>query len=368
MSKIRILLPGEQIPYIPALTGIQIFFKGGNMISNFSFSDTECNLLVLNFASNLINHLPNQEMMIDEALETITDFSNSQRSALFIYEEKTDLLQLEAFFQDGHVFRKPASLRMKGTGFEKVFNNGCYSMPEKRPEACKSVLPSIWGECPGQCVFLPVVTTKNRKIGIVVLCMHRNQELSFESIQYLRQFMTVLAIAMENSRLYELAVVDGLTGLFVRRYYDLRIREELAKLKRLGRGSLAIILMDIDNFKLVNDIHGHQEGDRLLVKFAGLLKKSVRQNIDVACRYGGEEFILLMPGTSLYQAVETAQRLQDICAAHDYGIKRPEISFSAGVAASMPPDLLSPEDLLKKADARLYRAKQSGRNRVVWQD
>jgi two-component system, cell cycle response regulator len=324
--------------------------------------------MVLNFASNLISHISNQKLMVEFALETIADFSKADRTALFSYNEETDILCLEGVFVDGRVLRHPASLSLKGSSLEDVFDGDCCIKYENHQRLFRDVFRPIWGECTGKCFFMPAVSTKNRRMGVVVFYLDKAREIAFENVQYLRQFVTVLAIAMENSRLFDLAVIDGLTELYVRRYYDLRIVEELAKLKRGGKGSLGLVLIDVDNFKSVNDDFGHQVGDRLLAEFARIIRKNIRQNVDIPCRYGGEEFVILMPGASHSQAAESVYRLKKICTSHDFGIKDRIFSFSAGVAACSAPDVPPPESLLKQADIRLYQAKSSGKNQIVWKD
>ncbi|HDR14007.1 MAG TPA: hypothetical protein ENN79_00690, partial [Desulfobacteraceae bacterium] len=188
------------------------------MITNFSFSETECNLMVLNFASNLISHISNQELMVEFALETIADFSKAERTALFSYNDKTDMFNLEGVFNEGRFLRQPASLSLKGCCLEELFEGTSCIKSERYQSSCQAVFRPIWGECPGNCFLMPVVSTKNRCMGVVIFYLGIDREMPFENMQYLRQFVTVLAIAMENSRLFDLAVLDGLTKLFARRY------------------------------------------------------------------------------------------------------------------------------------------------------
>jgi two-component system, cell cycle response regulator len=164
----------------------------------------------------------------------------------------------------------------------------------------------------------------------------------------------------------EMAITDGLTSLYNRRYME----SHLATLveQAAGRGKpLTLLVLDIDYFKAINDTHGHDAGDDVLREFATRVKKSIR-GIDLACRYGGEEFVIVMPETDQAVAALVAERIRRRIAgepfAIDSGAKAINVTLSIGLAA-----LASNEDtgasILKRADQALYRAKRDGRNRVV---
>ena len=118
-------------------------------------------------------------------------------------------------------------------------------------------------------------------------------------------------MALENARLYELATVDGLTGLYVRRYFDSRLKEELERSRRFDT-SFSVVLLDIDDFKKLNDTHGHVVGDRVLREVAQAVRSSMR-GVDIAARYGGEEFAFILPRTAIVDAHAAAERIrQDV--------------------------------------------------------
>ncbi len=340
------------------------------MTADFSYTETECNLLVLNYASILLNQSHNHKQLVEVALESIVDFSKADSAALFFFDENTGQLRMKGLFADERIkhIRNSEAPLLDDADLKVVFSSSYFTGSDYFPDACRKIMEPWWGQCQEGCLCIPIVNIKNKKHGAVFLRYEDKRQVGFEHFQYLRQFMTVLAIAVDNYRLFEMAVVDGLTGLFVRRYYDLRIKEELARLKRLKHGCLVVTLIDMDNFKKINDTFGHPEGDRVLREFAGILQGCIRRDIDIACRYGGEEFIVLMPETSMSQALHAAHRLQNACAEHDFKIQNHKVSFSAGLASCHAPGLLSPEEILKTADSRLYQAKQSGRNKVVWND
>jgi two-component system cell cycle response regulator len=163
-----------------------------------------------------------------------------------------------------------------------------------------------------------------------------------------------------------MAVTDGLTGLHNRRYMESHL-VTLAEQAAMRGKPLALMMLDIDYFKSINDGYGHDAGDDVLREFAVRVRKSIR-GIDLACRYGGEEFVIVMPETDLKVAGIVAERLRRSIAGEPFavhsGAKRIEVTISIGL--SMLERKGEPvANVLKRADLALYRAKHDGRNRVV---
>ncbi|MCF6303416.1 MAG: diguanylate cyclase, partial [Devosiaceae bacterium] len=163
-----------------------------------------------------------------------------------------------------------------------------------------------------------------------------------------------------------MAVIDGLTGLYNRRYFERHSALMLEKAVEQGR-DLALIMLDIDHFKPVNDTYGHSAGDEVLKEFALRVQRSIR-GVDLACRYGGEEFVVLMPDAGQAQAQNIAERIRRSISDTSFDISNQtsiDITVSLGVALN---NRLgdTPEALLKRADMALYRAKNEGRDRVVF--
>jgi diguanylate cyclase (GGDEF)-like protein len=182
-----------------------------------------------------------------------------------------------------------------------------------------------------------------------------------------------IAGALQNAHLYELAMVDGLTGLFVRRYFDARIEEEIERSKRYGT-AFSVVMMDVDDFKMLNDTHGHLIGDRVLRGIAHVVKAQMR-GVDTAARYGGEEIAVILPRTELVNAYNVGERLRAAIAelrittdAEPSEVLRVTASF--GIAAYPESTASDGEDLVRRADSALYRAKRTGKNRVelFWSD
>jgi diguanylate cyclase (GGDEF)-like protein len=172
-------------------------------------------------------------------------------------------------------------------------------------------------------------------------------------------------VAAQSQELERLAKLDGLTGLYNRRYLDEALEREFARAKRY-RKPLTVAMMDIDNFKQVNDAISHHAGDEVLKIVAGILKANCR-TVDLVARYGGEEFVMAFPETAVPQAAAVCERIRG--AVEQFFWTRISKELQVTISIGLCDDLSLPhhEKLLSAADARMYRAKELGRNRVVWQ-
>jgi len=164
----------------------------------------------------------------------------------------------------------------------------------------------------------------------------------------------------------EMAITDGLTGLYNRRYMETHLSALVEQAASRGKPLTALVL-DIDFFKSINDSYGHDAGDDVLREFATRVRKSIR-GIDLACRFGGEEFVIVMPETDMGVATIVAERLRRRIASEAFSIQQGsssiEVTISIGIAALDAADA-NAGNILKRADQALYRAKRDGRNRVV---
>lgn len=166
-------------------------------------------------------------------------------------------------------------------------------------------------------------------------------------------------LAFKNQLLESLTFTDTLTGLFNRRKFDEVFSQECERARRT-QSPLTVIVADIDKFKSVNDTHGHQVGDQLLVEIAGILQQGVRK-MDTVARWGGEEFVILCPATNLTGARAVAENIRTVIESYDF----PAVGCKTccfGVAEYRPDEM--PEAVIKRADEALYRAKNGGRNQV----
>lgn len=161
-----------------------------------------------------------------------------------------------------------------------------------------------------------------------------------------------------------LTITDSLTGCYNRRYLDERLREEVLRSQRFGH-ALSVIVLDIDHFKQVNDRYGHPAGDAVLKGVAKILQAEMRARIDWVARLGGEEFVALLPDTQLDEAAVVAERLRGLIAGSAFRSNGDEIRVTASFGVATRVDDDSPELLLARADANLYRAKAARRNIVI---
>lgn len=235
----------------------------------------------------------------------------------------------------------------------------CTLFPDKHPEMIGSaaMAPLV---LQGQIVGSLNQASRNPK--------HFQEGKATDLLQHLA---AVTAMCIDNGVSHEKLKQDGLTDPLTqianRRFFERRLQEEVDRVKR-SRNELACIIVDVDHFKKINDVYGHVTGDVVLQRVAAELGKDLRSS-DVLARYGGEEFVLLLPGTSLAEATEIAERLRnalELLEFDDLGYDSLKVSATLGLAmvgkGADPKELST---LFERADSALYKGKQSGRNQVV---
>ena len=218
--------------------------------------------------------------------------------------------------------------------------------------------------------------TEDKIIGILV-AKSTNKPITTRDEDYLEQLSAQIAITIHRANMYaeilKHATLDALTGFYNRQQLEERIKQEVANAKR-QKAPLCGIMTDIDFFKSINDTYGHAVGDLVLKQIAKVIRGQLRE-YDIAGRYGGEEFSILLPFTKIDEAQKVAERLRETIENKKIDISKvnPEseekiisVTISLGIYEIKPSD--EDEDLLKKADKALYKAKNTGRNKVVVQD
>ena len=175
------------------------------------------------------------------------------------------------------------------------------------------------------------------------------------------------AVALENARLHRIverqALADGLTGLANRRHGENVLEAELARADRFG-GPLTLVVADLDDFKVVNDRFGHLTGDCVLRDFGAVLRSTIR-DVDLACRWGGEEFVLVLPGTDAEGGVNLAERIREHLRDHaTLALDGAPVHFTASFGVASAAAGTTAQELLAGADAALYEAKRAGKDRV----
>ncbi|MEW6280906.1 MAG: GGDEF domain-containing protein [Candidatus Eremiobacterota bacterium] len=202
---------------------------------------------------------------------------------------------------------------------------------------------------------------RDRWLGVLAL---GGRALSPPDFEFLALLTRLAASFVSNLQHQTMALVDYTTGLHSGRYFSRRVDQELKRATRYGH-CFSLVVMDLDDFKAVNDTYGHQMGDRVLRDVAGTLTSCCRRDVDVVARYGGEEFVFLLPHTPLEGARCMAERVLKRLATEPVSMGA-SVTMSAGVA-SFPEDGSDYAGLFAVADARLYAAKRAGKNQVAVQ-
>ena len=214
-------------------------------------------------------------------------------------------------------------------------------------------------------IIIPLIFDKKLIGGI---CFYARQDIDYSSFRYfdimISELLAIFKLKYQYSEKDFMSVLDGLTGLYNRRQFEIGLEQEYNRTRR-HPSDFSLAIMDIDFFKKVNDTYGHQYGDYVLKTVADLLKQSFRKT-DLLYRYGGEEMVVIMPETNIEGAVIPVQRLRRMVEEYDFeynGVKA-KVTISIGLTMNYQ-DFNSSADLLKSADEALYKAKESGRNRVI---
>ena len=326
------------------------------------------NLSLLYNIGKAINYISDLKKLLQYILSQAIEITSAEKGSIMLYDMETDRLNIRVLAGLADVSYQ-----------DKVNNN------EVR---CRSFRP---GEGIAGRVFLtarPIVVNNiqadelfvgsetsfarsiacipmavyNEPIGVINVTNKRQAEgFTQEDVNMLKAVADQAAVAVNKAQLWDMAVTDSLTGLYVRRYFMMKLQEEIHRAERYNK-VLSVIMADLDHFKSVNDTYGHSAGDRVLQAVGQYMRKNIR-DVDILARYGGEEFVFLLPDADKEAAVCLSERLRR--GLEDLRVDDlPAPSLSLGVA-SYPADTVRLEDLIQQADAALYAAKQTGRNRTV---
>lgn len=213
-------------------------------------------------------------------------------------------------------------------------------------------------------VSVPLVTERET-VGVLNLVNRRDGPFDPSDHDLLETLARTVSVALAKVILNEVAITDGLTGLYVKRYFNARLDEEGKRAKRYAH-PLALVLCDLDHFKALNDTYGHQAGDEVLKRFAERLRDRARLDTDIPARVGGEEFALLLPMNGPEGARTLAERVRASVADAPFEVAGVSLSMTVSIGiAAIPDHAATPEELVRRADLALYEAKRAGRNRVV---
>lgn len=208
----------------------------------------------------------------------------------------------------------------------------------------------------------------NSVIGVVLLEAKENQEISDRDLNILSMLASIVAISIENAKLFDRATVDGLTGLYVRKYFDLRLTEELARVRRYG-GSMAVLISTIDQFEEISQARGNGFGDKLLKEIGRVFRGEIKRRVDVTCRYGDKYFAAILANVNQSGALIVSERLRDRVSKHlipGLNDLKKSLSISSGLTIVSEPELVERE-IIQRADEMLFKAQSSGRGQIeIW--
>ncbi len=215
------------------------------------------------------------------------------------------------------------------------------------------------------CIIVPLIC-QDRVVGVLNLADKIDGNYSRGDVALIELFSQLIGASIGNMKLFERiqhqAATDGLTGLANHRTFYEILEKELWRSRRYG-GPISLIMVDIDNLKKINDTCGHRAGDRVIREISRRLKACIRQ-IDTAARYGGDEFAVILPNTSLADATVAAERMVDSVSTAPINWKRQQIALSISVGLGQYDSESSPEEITSRSDQALYTAKQAGKNTV----
>lgn len=323
--------------------------------------------VLVNFGFNRLAHLAHAMKRRARELEALNRAAHALGASLEA-EPLVQALLRECASAMPHVTRFEAIVR-RGAGHERFVLRPGHE-PETQPvdQAARALLKlrgPVVEPLPGGGTRLAVpLLMYGETIGALAAECLEAFTFGPDEVRLLDAIAGQAATAVENARLYGLANIDGLTGLYCRRYFDQRIAEEIERARRFG-SSFALIMLDLDDFKKLNDTLGHVAGDRALREVSAIAASQLR-GVDLAARFGGEELAFLLPRTSLADAHAVAERIRDAVSSYSLvdGGHAWKVTASLGVAAWAESGADEPSTLLRRADAALYRAKALGKDRV----
>ncbi len=317
----------------------------------------------LQHVSQVINTTLDIKELLKDVNDIIIGVMGVSHSTLLLYDENKNKLKIS--------ITSVVSSAELAVLMDNINNNCLHEVIQKEEELVENnVDPDVYTFARGRDVksfICAPVSTKSRKLGLILAEHKFINAFTENNARILSIIGQQVGFAMENAELYrqmkELAITDGLTGIYNRHYFHDRLQVEF-KYSSEGKYDLSLLICDIDHFKRFNDTYGHLFGDKVLISIVNLLKECIR-NTDIFARFGGEEFILLLPRTNLKQAYEKADMLREKVskAIIKDELVSVNVTVSFGVS-SFPLTASTENELIRAADDALYEAKNSGRNCV----
>jgi diguanylate cyclase (GGDEF)-like protein len=311
------------------------------------------------------------ERIAGVCIENIPALVGVRFASLYILDETNNILHLQKY---NHPFfinkivslsQRPPSPMLMAVRSKKLILVGDIDT-HKKPIIKRSQRAFAGNYKTKNCLITPLICHE-RVVGVLNLADKLNHDsFSSEDIALVELFSQVVGASIGNIKLFERiqrqATTDGLTGLANhKRFYEI-LEKELWRSKRYG-GQVSLIMVDVDNLKKINDTYGHRAGDKVIKAISKKIRQCIRQ-IDTAARYGGDEFAVILPSTSLDDAYVVAERMVQAVSSSPIMWKKDQIELSISVGLGQCDADSSPEDITSRSDQALYLAKQEGKNTV----
>ena len=326
------------------------------------------NLSLLYSIGKAMNYISDLKKLLQFILSQAIEVTSAEKGSLMLYDMEADRLNIRVL------------AGMEDTAFQAKVNNNEINCRSFKPgegiagRVYMTAKPLVVNNIKEDDVFIdsersfvssiaciPMIVY-NEVIGVINVTNKRHgKDFTEEDVEMLKAVADQAAVAINKAQLWDMAVTDSLTGLYVRRYFMVKLQEELHRAERYNN-ILSIVMADLDRFKKVNDTYGHDVGDRVLKAIGKFLQQNIR-DVDVVGRYGGEEFVLMIPEAAKDAAYSLSERLRKNLSEVKFE-NLPPITISLGIA-TYPQDGKDAEDLIRKADAAMYAAKRAGRNQVI---
>ena len=326
------------------------------------------NLSLLYSIGKAMNYISDLKKLLQFILSQAIEITSAEKGSIMLYDPESDslIIRVLAGLADTHYQEKVNNNEIKCRSFKPGEGIAGRVYLTARPMIVNNIQEdNVFIESETSFVnsiaCIPMVVYSD-VIGVINVTNKQDQkEFSDEDLQMLKAVADQAAVAVNKAQLWDMAVTDSLTGLYVRRYFMAKLQEEIRRAERYNR-VISIVMADLDKFKNINDTYGHDAGDRVLQAIGNFLQNNVR-DVDIVARYGGEEFVMMIPEADQEAAFSLSERLRHQISKIEFD-DLPSTTISLGVA-TYPFNGSALEDLIKKADAAMYAAKKAGRNKVV---